>query len=119
MCVETIFDSLNKNFHDLHVLNTSKFFSPKFYPSDGIVYIIIILDNDWRDWSKNVDQQQLKALQAHWVAHICRNIAAWLWKQIMYATWQFCVDQQVVYQLATSHEILANDNCHLLKYYNL
>ena len=40
--VQAIVDSLNKKFHDLHVFNTFKLFSPKYYPSVNKVCIIIL-----------------------------------------------------------------------------
>ena len=36
---QVVVDSLSKRFHDLHVLNVSQLFSPKYYPIDEEVRI--------------------------------------------------------------------------------
>ena len=42
MYVQAVVDELNKRCSNLHVLNTSKAFSPKYYRSDEVVCITIL-----------------------------------------------------------------------------
>ena len=37
----------------------------------------------------------------------------------LYDAWQFCEGIRVLYQLATSHETMATNTCHFIKYCNL